>query len=176
MAGMKIALLGSVPKGDEVREGWVDWKEAYMRVLRAQLPGVVEFVHGDAVSDSLGAELVVGHDLSMIQRADLCVVDARQKIGAGTAQEMTIAKYFNKPVVSIIPKDSHHRKTDVTFHGVVVQDWTHPFLELSSDYVAESIEDAAAWIRTYSETSGGFAVKDISVYEAAIKAWEAFSA
>ena len=92
---MKIALLGSIPKGDDIRKVWIDWKDEYKQTIRKALPEV-EFVDGDAISDNAGAEMVVGHDLSMIKNSDLCVDDARTKIGAGTAQEMIIAKYMKK--------------------------------------------------------------------------------
>lgn len=117
---MKVVLLGSIPKGDDIRKGWSDWKIPYMDAIRRVLPGA-GFVHGDTISDSAGPEMVVGHDLAQIKRADICVVDAREKLGAGTAQEIVIAKYLEKPVVTIIPRDTHHHKTDVTFHGVTLK-------------------------------------------------------
>lgn len=168
---MKIALLGSIPKGDDVRSGWVDWKTAYIDVLSSEIPAAT-FIDGDAISDNAGSEMVVGHDLSLIKAADICVVDAQDKIGAGTAQEMVVAKYFQKPVVIVIPPDSHHRKSDITFHGVTMPEWIHPFLVVSSDYVASSIEDAAVWIRNYSATPQDYKIKDMSVYETAIEHFE----
>lgn len=168
---MKIALLGSIPKGDAMRENWIDWKIEYIDVISREIPEV-EFIHGDAISDSAGAEMVVGHDLLQVRDADICVVDARSKIGAGTAQEIVIAKYFHKPVVIVIPKNSHHRKSDITFHGSVVDEWIHPFLEISTDFVAESVEDAAGWIKKYSALPR-LPTKDISVFEQAIASYEA---
>ena len=169
---MKIALLGSIPKGDDIRKGWVDWKDDYKRIILEAVPGA-EFVDGDAISDNAGPQMVVGHDLALIKGSDLCVVDARSKIGAGTAQEMVMAKYMKKPVVAVIPKDTHHRKTNVVFHGVKVEDWTNPFLLLSSDYIAGSIEDAAHWIADYaSGCTMDVQIKDISVFEQAIQYYE----
>jgi hypothetical protein len=168
---MKIVLLGSIPKGDQLRKDWVDWKQEYTRVIRTALPDAT-FIHGDTVSDSAGAEMVVGHDLAQIKNADICVVDARQKIGAGTAQEMVFAKHLRKPVVTIIPKDTHHRKSNVVFHGVTVEDWVHPFLKLSSDYVAESVEDAATWICSYIDAPGHYTIKDFTIFDKAIILFE----
>jgi hypothetical protein len=168
---MKIALLGSIPKGDDVRIGWTDWKEEYKQVIREVLPDA-QFVDGDAISDNSGPEMVVGHDLAMVKQADICVVDARSKIGAGTAQEIVFAKHLRKPVVIVIPKDTHHRKANVTFHGVMVKDWIHPFLHVSSDYVAESPEDAARWIAGFSANDGTSQIKGFSVFEQAIEHYE----
>jgi hypothetical protein len=169
---MKVVLLGSIPKGDSTRKDWTDWKLPYVHAIRTAVPNVT-FTHGDAISDNAGPQMVVGHDLAQIKRADVCVVDAQAKIGAGTAQEMVIAKYFKKPLVVVIPKGTHHRKSDVTFHGVTIEDWVHPFLYISSDYVAESIEDAANWLKEYAKSPADYPIKDLSVFEEAIEHFEA---
>lgn len=165
---MKIALLGSIPKGDDIRTGWTDWKDEYRQVVQKVLPNV-HFVDGDAISDNAGPEMVVGHDLAMIKQADICVVDARSKIGAGTAQEIVFAKHLKKPVVIVIPKGTHHRKTNITFHSVTIKDWIHPFLYVSSDYVAESPADAARWIADFIVNDGTIQIKDFSAFEQAIE-------
>lgn len=169
---MEIALLGSIPKGDIVRTEWTDWKEEYKRAILKILPKA-QFLDGDSISDSAGPEMVVGHDLAMVKRADFCIVDARSKIGAGTAQEIVIAKYLKKPVVIVIPKDTHHRKTNVAFDGVTLEDWIHPFLLVSTDYVADSVEDAAQWIARFVHTDGNAqSVKNFSIFESVIDLYE----
>lgn len=167
MKAIKIALLGSLPKGDEVRKDWVDWKVTYETAIKKKIPGA-KFIHGDTISDNAGAIMVVGHDLAQVKQADICVVDARTKVGAGTAQEMVLAKYFDKPVVAIIPKGTHHRKTDVMFHGVLMDEWIHPFLRVSSDHVAESIEAAAEWIADYIASPQKYQIKNLTVFDHAI--------
>jgi hypothetical protein len=169
---MKIALLGSIPKGDDIRKGWTDWKEDYKQLIQKAVPDA-QFVDGDALSDNAGPEMVVGHDLATIQHADLCIVDGQSKIGAGTAQEIVIAKYFKKPVVIVIPRDSHHRKSNVTFHGVTLTEWIHPFLYISTDYIAESVTDAADWVARYaSREKHSQPIKDFSIFEHVIERYE----
>jgi hypothetical protein len=73
--------------------------------------------------------------------ADLVVVKAEEKLGAGTSMEYVIAKYFGKPVITVIPKDSHHRRSNLYFADVLVVDWIHPFVASMSDFVVEKIED-----------------------------------
>jgi hypothetical protein len=169
---MKIVLLGSLPKGDDVRKDWVDWKVQYMETIQATIP-TAEFIHGDSISDNAGAEMVIGHDLAQIKAADICIVDAQSKIGAGTAQEMVIAKYLSKPVVVVIPKDTHHRRSNVTFHGVTMGEWIHPFLKVSADCVAESVKDAVNWLQDYIKNPSAYDIKDMSVFEKAIELFEA---
>jgi hypothetical protein len=161
---MKIILLGSIPKGDEVRKNWTDWKTEYIEKLTAAIPDV-NFLHGDLISDKEGAEAVVGHDLYLIKHADIAIVHAASKIGAGTAQEILMAKQFNKPVIAVIPKDTHHRKSNVVFHGTLIEDFINPFLFISTDYVAENIEDAIIWIKNYSKNPQEIKIKDFSVME-----------
>ncbi|MDO8452063.1 MAG: hypothetical protein Q7S76_04315 [bacterium] len=168
---IKITILVKVPKGDHVRETFADWKKEYIEILKKILPQS-SILHGDHIRDDVGSELVVGHDLWTIKNADIVIVDAREKIGAGTAQEILMAKYFKKPLVTVIPKDSHHRKQNLVFNGVTVLDWIHPFLEITSDYIAPDIESAAVWVKGYNQNKLGKHIKGIEVMESAIKRFE----
>lgn len=169
MGKVKFALLGSIPKGDEARENFVDWKTEYIKAISSAIPNAI-FLNGDLISDSVGSELVVGHDLWMIKNADIIIVNAPAKIGAGTAQEMVLAKYFKKPVISVVPKNSHHRRSNVVFHGVEIVDWVHPFIDVSSDFIAEDIDQAIGWIEEYLSTPSK--TKDITVFDQAIDNFE----
>lgn len=168
---INITILGKVPKGDDIRESFVDWKEEYIAEIRKKLPNA-NILHGDHIRDDVGSVLVVGHDLWTVKNADLVIVDARAKIGAGTAQEMLMAKYFKVPVIAVIPKDTHHRRTNLTFNGVLIEDWIHPFLDVSSDYVVENAEGAVAWAKDYVDGRIQEPVKNISVFEEAIALFE----
>lgn len=168
---IKIAILGKVPKGDKARESFHDWKQEYLTKIKAALPEA-SVLHGDHIRDDVGSELVVGHDVWTVKNADIVIVDARDKVGAGTAQEMIMAKYFKRPLVAVIPKETHHRKSNLTFNGVMIADWVHPFLDVTSDYVAANVDDAIDWIKKYSEGAIKKRIKDIGVIEAAIARFE----
>ena len=161
---MKIILLGSIPKGDEIRKKWTDWKTDYIEKISEAIPDV-NFLHGDLISDKEGPEVVVGHDLYLIKHSDIAIVHAVEKIGAGTAQEILMAKKFGKPVIAVIPKDSHHRKSNVVFHGTTIVDFINPFLFVSTDYVAENVEEAIKWVKNYIKNREDFAIKNFSVME-----------
>lgn len=164
-------LLGSIPKGDEERKTFIDWKKDYIEKITKEIPNV-EFLHGDLISDKVGPELVVGHDLWLIKHADIVIVHAVSKLGVGTAQEMVVAKGFKKPVVLVIPKNTHHRKSNVVFCGVLIKDWIHPFLFISSDFIAEDIEAVISWIESYIHNPKTFKIKNISVFDKAISDFE----
>ncbi|HVZ12212.1 MAG TPA: hypothetical protein VG965_04235 [Patescibacteria group bacterium] len=165
---MKIILLGSIPKGDEVRKNWIDWKTDYVGKISKAIPNA-NFLHGDLINDKEGPETVVGHDLYLIKHTDIAIVHAAEKIGAGTAQEILMAKQFKKPVIAIIPKNSHHRKPNIVFQGVIVKDFINPFLFISTDYIAEDIEDAISWIKKYMKNPDLYQIKDLFVMTDKIK-------
>jgi len=170
----KIILLGSIPKGDDARKIWSDWKIGYRKCL-SRLDNV-EFTDGDVWKDESNPNLVVGHDLSLVKESDLVIVNAESKIGAGTAQEIIVAKYFHKAVVTVIPKNSHHRKSNITFDNRLIKDWIHPFLLTSSDLIVESIEDSISWIKEYQQKPETKAVKDISFIDSAISEFKNYKA
>lgn len=167
----KIVLLGSIPKGDDIRRTWHDWKPEFVSAIRAAVPDAV-CLDGDAISDAAGPEAVVGHDLSLVKNADVVVVNAATKVGAGTAQEMVMAKFWQKPVVSVIPPDTHHRKSNVAFHGETIKDWVHPFLLISSDFVASSVVDAADWVARFVRNPSACSVKTIDVFTDCVERFE----
>lgn len=169
MDKLKFVLLGSIPKGDEERKKWTDWKIEYVEKISKAIPQA-KFLHGDLISDNVGPDLVVGHDLWLIKNSDIVIVHATSKIGAGTAQEMALSKYFRKPLISIVPKDTHHRRTNVVFHGINIHDWIHPFIYVASDFVAENIEDAIQWIKEFLKNQSE--IKDISVFDEKISHFE----
>lgn len=164
---MKIILLGSIPKGDELRKNWTDWKIEYIEKISKEIPEA-RFLHGDLISDKEGPEVVVGHDLYLIKNCEIAIVDATKKVGAGTAQEILIAKQFKKPVIAVMPKDSHHRKSNVVFHGTIIKDFMNPFLFISTDYIAENIDDAIKWIKKYLNNPSSVKIKDFSIMEKSI--------
>ena len=168
---IKIMLLGSIPKGNKERESFFDWKKEYTEKMTKEFPNV-KFLHGDLISDKVGSELVVGHDLWLVKHADIIIANAMTKVGAGTAQEMVIAKMFKKPLVAVIPKDTHHRRSNVVFDETLIKDWIHPFLFISSDYVSENIEGAISWIKKYLSNPKSVEIKDISVFDKAIGNFE----
>ena len=166
---LKICLLGSIPKGDDERKGWTDWKTKYKTVL-SQLDDV-EFVDGDDWKDETKPLLLFGHDANLVKTSDIIIVNAESKIGAGTAQEMVIAKYYSRPVITILPKNTHHRRSNIMFDGTLVNDWVHPFLLNMSDLIAETIEDASGWIMEYRADPKSKKIKNISIVDEAIAAY-----
>jgi len=162
----KLCIIGASPKGDELRKNWTDWKIKYQKEL-SKIDDL-EILFGDQWLDETRPFITFGHDSDMIKKCDAVVANAENKVGAGTAQEILIAKYFSKPVVVILPKNSHHRRSDVVFNGELVQDWIHPFIYSTADYIAENLEAAVEWIKSYQLNPAAKKIKDILIIDQAI--------
>src|SRR3989344_8937569 len=138
---MKIYLAGSVPKGAEEEQEFVNWRLKYKQVLEKFLDA--EFIMPDSGEmDESDFLLIVGKDSRSIKTSDLVIVNAEERLGAGTSLEMAIAKHFKKPVITVMPKNSHHRRPNVLFRGkYLVEAWMHPFVHTFSDFVVENVSE-----------------------------------
>jgi hypothetical protein len=161
---MKIYLAGKVPKGDKKQKSFDNWRVRYQKVLRKFFDA--EFI--DPYNRDLDESdflAVVGTDCKHIKESTFIVVNAEEKLGVGTSQEMVIAKYFNKPVVTVLPKDSHHRRSNVVFHGKMIADWIHPFIFTFSDFIIENINE----IEKIKDKIFTSKIKDISVIDEVVR-------
>ncbi|MBU0530374.1 MAG: hypothetical protein KKC05_01750 [Nanoarchaeota archaeon] len=163
----KICLIGSIPKGDEERKNWIDWKIKYKEGLSSL--GEIEFLDGDTWKNEANTLLTFGYDTNQIKTSDVVIVNAENKLGAGTSQEMVIAKYFSKPVITILPKDTHHRKSNITFNKTLIKDWIHPFILTMSDLIVDKISDACDWIKEYQKDPSSKKIKKMTIVDEAIE-------
>jgi len=163
---MKAYIAGKIPKGkDSAAE---DWQSRYKTALLGAFPSMEFFNPTTLKLDEKDVKLVFGADCGMIKKSDLVVINAELKLGAGTAQEMVIAKHFKKPVVCVMPKGSHHRK-DVVINGETFTDWIHPFIYSMADFVISDISE----IDSIKDKVFSSPVKDISVIDEAVDyAWK----
>ncbi|SRR5258708_6605741 len=159
---MKIYLAGSVPKGEKAEKDYVNWRLQYQAVLGKVFPSATFIDPADASKDEGDSLAVVGQDTGNIKAADLIVVNGETKMGAGTSMELVIAKYFKKPVITILPKGSHHRRSNTVFHGKKIKDWIHPFIAVFSDLIVQKVEDIKPKHKSLK-------AKDIKIIDQAIK-------
>jgi hypothetical protein len=150
-----------------------DWRIPYQRTLSG-LPQAEFLSPDDPTLDESQPLTVFGHDCFLVREADVVVVNATTKLGVGTAQEMLIAKYFEKLVVTILPRNSHHRRQGLRMHAGIVDDWIHPFIYSTSDHIAEDVDEAFAWLHTLSHTRATHIVKDLGVINQGIEAYLEF--
>lgn len=161
---MKIYLAGSVPKGAEEEKSFVNWRLKYKEVLQIFFDAEFIFPNSGDMDES-DFLLIVGKDSKSINSSDLIIVNAEERVGAGTAMEMVVAKYFKKPVITVMPKNSHHRRPNVTFQGkYFVEDWMHPFVHTFSDFIVADVSE----IDKLKDKIFTSPIKDISIIDQAI--------
>ncbi len=160
---MKIYLAGNVPKGKKEADNFKNWRLDYAEIIKKDFDA--EFIDPfDRVvyeDDFFG---VFGFDCELIKNSDVVVVNAETQMGAGTSQEMVIAKYFNKPVIAVLPKDSHHRRTNIQIKDAIIEDWIHPFVFSMSDFILEDISE----IKSIKDGLANNQIKGISVIDESI--------
>ncbi len=133
-----IYLAGKVRKDKEITD-MQDWRSFYAENLKRK--DIKLFTPENSLEDTNDTDSIFGLDCYLIKKADLILVNGSTKLGLGTAQEILIAKYFKKPVLIVIPPNSHNRR-DLVMHGIKYQDWIHPFLVASTDQIVISHEKA----------------------------------
>ncbi len=161
---MKIYLAGSVPNGANEEKKFIDWRLRYKQSLEKFFNAEFVFPGAGDVDES-DFLLIVGKDSRSIKLCDLIIVNAEERLGVGTSHEMIIAKYFSKPVVTVLPKESYHRKSNLTFKSkYYVKDWIHPFVHTFSDFIIEKPEEMESIKDKIFQDS----IKDISIIDQAI--------
>ena len=155
-----------MPKGNEEAKTFDNWRLRYKTALQKHFEAVFidPFDHHKFVDEN-DALLVFGTDCNNIKTSDLVVVNAENKLGAGTSQEMVVAKYFRKPVLTVLPKDTHHRRSNLTFGPYHVKDWVHPFVFAFSDFIIEDIKE----VEKLKDKLLNSKVKTISIIDEAIE-------
>lgn len=162
-------LAGHVPKGDSEIPIHDNWRSRYQEAL-GEIPGLECIDPYDPHLDESDSTRVFGMDCSLIAKSNLIIVNAEKQLGAGTSQEMVVAKYLGKHVITVLPKDSYHRRSNLHFGGKLVADWKHPFVASFSDAIVERVED----IPSVMDPTIGMTPKDLSIIDQAIKYYDSF--
>lgn len=164
---IKIYLAGKVAKGDEI--GRIeDWRARYKKELDGCTKEKLFFMDPDDPDlDESDSMEIVGHDCNLIRNCDLIIVNAETKLGVGTAQEMIVAKHFKKCVVSVIPENSHYCRKNLNMYGNIIEKWIHPFMNIMSDVVVESLGELGDDFDTTVKRIHNGDIKDITVIDMA---------
>lgn len=170
---VKIYLAGKILKGAESAEQQPDWRQGYMS--RLSRCGEYDFISPEnSLLDESDPLLVFGHDCHLVRSCDVVIVDAPMKLGVGTAQEMVIAKYFRKYVYTVLPQNSHHRRSNLQMYGAVVEDWVHPFVYAFSDQIFDGLEELAGFFMAAGNELLGRPMLQMDRIDTAISRYEAF--
>jgi hypothetical protein len=164
-----IYLAGKIKKGHEIGTG-SDWRADYISAISHA--GSFEFLSpDDPTLDENKPQLVFGHDCYLVSRCDILLVNACDKLGVGTAQEMVIAKKYEKYVYTVLPRHSHHRRTNLQMHGYQVEDWIHPFVYCMSDEIFGSLDEACEFLAAPVEPTHSSRASTLDIVDSAINAY-----
>jgi hypothetical protein len=143
-----IYCCGSIAKGqreDPRGYRWGDTERA--QVQHGAKPTNVVFLSPDdpipdastdsktPVSDTDKTAAQFGRDLYQIYVSSAVIVDARERRGIGVGVELAAATTLGIPVISVLPPDSHYRRSNVHYRGTTIADYIHPHLAVLSTIV-----------------------------------------
>jgi len=162
---MKIYLAGNVPKGDKEAKSNINWRKKYIEIISQNINDIEFFDPNVFYSIERDSKAVLGADSLSIKKSDLVVINGEEQLGAGTSMEFVIAKYFKKPVVTVLPKDSFHRRSNLFYNGKEITDWIHPFVGSFSDVIIENISEIKTAISKIEKQK----IKGLSTIDEAIE-------
>lgn len=164
-----LYLAGKLPKGVD-RLTAPDWRATYIDAITRA--GDFQFLSpDDPTLDESRPQVIFGHDCYLVRECDILVINAEGKLGAGTSQEMVIAKYFNKLVFTVLPRDSHHRRGNFLINDRVVADWIHPFISSMSDRIFDDLDDLCRYLATIHGSLEKIPFKGLSAIDDAIETY-----
>ena len=162
MRRIAIYLSGSIKKGKEDFSDSIYWNDNEVEFIKNNLYGcIVEVINPATANISRVNPLEnFGGDLYLVKRSDFLIADLREKRGIGVGSEMTVAKYYRIPIISICPCETYYRRSKLeNVCGEDLYDWTHPFVLGLSDQIVDTLEQAVSWINEYLEHP--FYIKDL---------------
>ncbi len=150
MKTIKIYLSGSIKKGvgDENQAYWTERDENFIkekipdRHVELLNPVTAKIKRSDPLSN-------FGADLYLVTESDFLMADLREGRGIGVGCEMTIAKLYKIPVISICPNESHYRKSKLQVYGEDLHNWTHPMVVGLSDVIVDNLDAAVCWVNDF---------------------------
>ena len=146
---IKVYLSGSIKKGkDDTRKRsyWTDQDMDILKKILSPKYNVCFLNPADRRDDLSDYESALGRDFLQVYISDVVLVDARDEKGIGVGSEMTFAKYNSIPVISVSPSNSQYNRKEFEYLGQRIEHWLHPFVGGLSDYIVESVEEAATLI------------------------------
>jgi len=168
MKSIRIYLSGSIKKGEkDVNQSY--WTESDEKFIKNNIKDYTVELLNPATADIRRSDPFsnFGADLYLVTSSDFLMADLREGRGIGVGCEMTIAKFFRIPVISICPCESHYRKSKLQVYGEELHNWIHPMVVGLSDVVVGNLPEAVAWVNGFLASPK--AVKDSKLFQEAIE-------
>jgi hypothetical protein len=147
---IKIYVAGRVSNNSVF--GTHDWRDKFLDVL-SKLSGL-KFINLDPIKKKdiyQDLEIVFGGDVYLISQADVVVVYLTDDVGLGAAQEILVAKYYDKPVIGLAPKGGKFNGRTKKIGDLAITDYKHPFVFSTCDVVCGDIEEVARALKNLAK-------------------------
>lgn len=175
MKEIKVYVAGKVSKNSVF--GTHDWRDAFCGEIAQKSDIAIINLdptkkNGDFDLDQNNAALVFGRNAYMIKLADLIIVNLTDDISVGGSQEMIIARYFQKPVIGLAPRNGKFNKDTAEYYGKIFRNYRDPYITIPCDFIAENNDDIALFIKDFFADPTKHPVKDMSIIDDALKYYE----
>lgn len=151
MKKISIFLSGSIKKGNDDTDS-LFWTDTDVKCIIENIHGFdVEILNPATAGIKRNNPLEnFGADLYLVKKSDFFIADLREKRGIGVGSEMTMAKYYQIPVISICPNESNYRRSKLeNVCGEDLYDWVHPFVLGLSDKIVDNLKEAIDWMNEF---------------------------
>jgi hypothetical protein len=110
--------------------------------------------------------LIFGHACALIKDSDMVLAYLSDDISVGGSQEMLIAKYYRKPLISLAPREGKFNKTIKVVKNERYREYLHPFVAVPSDSVVATLDEAAAVMAQFARQEP--AIKTLEIIDRAV--------
>lgn len=167
MKVIRIYLSGSIKKGEKDKEQFF-WTEEEENFIKDNVKGYTVELLNPAKANIKRSDPFAnfGCDLNLVKNSHFLIADLRERRGIGIGCEMTMAKFYKIPVISICPRESHYRRSRLQVYGENLCDWVHPMVVGLSDAIVENLPEAVSWINDFLASPK--IIRSIEVVEEAI--------
>lgn len=152
MEKISIYLSGSIKKGKDDKLENLFWTDEDVKYIINKISKYDVDVLNPATANISRVNPFenFGADLYLVKKSDFLFADLREKRGIGVGSEMTMAKYYQIPVISICPQETYYQRAKIEdVCGEDLYNWTHPFVMGLSDIVVENLIEAVDWVNEF---------------------------
>lgn len=161
---MKIYFTGKVSPVDGVQ----NWRDVWANTLAEKMGVSVINLDPTKADEDLGPDLdlgnpdlIFGRDCYLIKESDAVIINLTDDVGVGASQEMIIAKYFGKPLITVTTLNGRYWREERIVNGKSYKNWVNPFVFIPCDLVVERVEDATDFLTELENQK----IKNLSVID-----------
>ena len=160
---MKLYIAGKVGKNSQF--GTHHWRDNFVEKLVSASGLSLTHLDPLAYEDDreYDPQFVFDKDCWLINQVDCVIVYLSDDISVGGSQEMLIAKYLQKPLIGLAPKEGKFNKSKKEHLGKIIKNYVDPFVYATCDVVCADIQEVASALQNLPSP------KNISIIDTGIE-------